>query len=156
MQINSPHETNRFRHNPLAARLAKRAGCLGSRVAFVLAAVLGPLTSLFVITSLVNAYSYNSFLLGFLTILTVALIVGGTLSLPLFIASTSASLTVRYTHSLEYPLLCTTPLSNAQIVRGYVLAALRYVRAPLVLMLGLLPGMEMLLTHLAALFLGHY
>ncbi len=45
-----------------------------------------------------------------------------------------------YADSLEYPTLCVTPLSNDEIVKGYVLAILHYCRGPLTLMISLTPA----------------
>jgi hypothetical protein len=78
-----------------------------------------------------------------LHIIAIALSIGGVLSLPLFAASTAARITVGYACSREYPLLCVTALPDRRIVNGYVHAVLRYIRAPLALMIGLTPAFGM-------------
>jgi hypothetical protein len=64
--------------------------------------LIGSLTSWFIIRSFAVEYRYNLFLLGFLNIVAIALTIGATLSLPLFVASTAARLTGR-PHSRHSP-----------------------------------------------------
>ena len=143
------------RPNPLAARLARRAGCLGGRVALVLAILLGPLTSWFVIKYFV-VESPESIFVGMLSIVAISLTIGAVLSLPLFVASTSARLTVSYAQSQEYPLLFVTTLPDGEIVNGHVFAILRHIRAPLVLVIGLAPAYGMVLRYFGWLFTSSY
>jgi hypothetical protein len=58
-----------------------------------------------------------------------ALIIGSTVRLPVFAASIAATVTVKYARSSEYPLVCVTPLSDAGIMKGFILAALRQYRS---------------------------
>jgi hypothetical protein len=82
----------------------------------------------------------------------IALTIGATLALPLFMASTSARLTVSYARSQEYPLLCVSAIPDSKIANGHVHAMLRYARAPLILTLGLTPAFEIMLTYFVWLF----
>jgi hypothetical protein len=131
--------------NPLAARLARHAGCLGGRVAIVLAILIGPLTS----WTVIRAFHVDTadVFLGMVNTIAIILTLGAVLSLPPFIASTAARVVVSYAHSPEYPLLCVTALSDGEIVTGYVLAILRHVRALLILMLGLAPVFGMMVAY---------
>lgn len=131
--------------NPLAARLTKRAGCLAGNAAATAGVLLGPLTSWLVLRQTTLGYSITPF---FLNIIALVLTLGGTLSLPIFVTYVAVNLTVSYAHSLEYPALCVTSLPSSEIVKGYVLAALRYCRAPILLMVGLMPAFTMWLTPL--------
>ena len=146
MTPNTPQKQSR-QPNPLAVRLAKRAGCLAGKAAAITGALLGPLTSWFIIQQTTLGYSSTLF---FLYIIALALTFGGTLSLPIFVTYVAVNLTVSYTHSLEYPALCATSLPSAKIVKGFVLAVLRYCRAPMLLMIGLTPAFAMWITPLLA------
>ena len=134
--------------NPLTARLTKHAGFLEGRTALVLAAILGPLTSGFMITEMATG-SHYALLPSLLRQLSLVLIFSSTFPLPMFAASIAATLTARYARSSEYSLLCVTSLSDASIVKGCVLAALQRCRALLTLMLGLTPVIEVLLAGFA-------
>jgi hypothetical protein len=124
---------------------------MGGRVALVLAFVIGSLTSCLIIGGELESY-YPYTILAVLNTMATALTIGAVLSLPLFIASTAARFTVSYARSQEYPLLCVTTLSDDKIIMGHILAVLRYVRAPLALMLSLTPAFVIMLTYIAWLF----
>jgi hypothetical protein len=109
-------------------------------------AVLGPLTSWIAIQQ--AASDYYHVISFYLSIFALALTFGGTLSLPIFVTYVAVNLTVGYARSLEYPALCATSLPSAEIVKGYVLAALRYCRAPILLMIGLTPAFTLWFTPL--------
>ncbi|MBN1978842.1 MAG: hypothetical protein JW918_15700 [Anaerolineae bacterium] len=96
--------------------------------------------------------SHYGLFLSLLRQLALALIFSSTFPLPMFAASIAATLTARYARSPEYSLLCVTPLSDAGIVKGCMLAALRRCRALLTLMLGLTPVIEVLLAELVMIF----
>ncbi|MFN2272325.1 MAG: hypothetical protein ACK2US_15880 [Anaerolineae bacterium] len=131
--------------NPLAARLTKRAGCLAGNAAAIVGAVLGPLTSWLVIQETTHIRPGPIFPPYIIALI---LTFGGTLSLPIFVTYVAVNLTVGYARSLEYPALCTTSLPSKEIVKGYVLAALRYCRAPVLLMIGLTPAFALWFTPL--------
>jgi hypothetical protein len=135
MQTNGPHKTDRFRHNPLAARLAKRAGCLGGRIPTALAFVSGLALSACVIREMLLNPHGPFIVSGWSMVLAIAMSV----SLLVFMAYVAATVTSRYMYSLEYPLLCTTTLSDGEIVKAYIAAAMRYGRAVMALLLGLVP-----------------
>jgi hypothetical protein len=144
MASGTPRRKKR-RPNPLAARLTKRAGCLAGNAAAVAGAVLGPLTSWLVTQETTTIRHGPTF---YPYVVALALTFGGTLSLPIFVTYVAVNLTVSYARSLEYPALCATSLPSAEIVEGYVLAALRYCRAPILLMIGLTPAFALWFTPL--------
>jgi hypothetical protein len=150
MTSDTPQKKRRQR-NPLTTRLTKRAGFLGGRTALVLAAILGPLISGFMIIEMATGFYYD-LCPSLLRQLAFALIFSSTFPLPMLAASIAATLTARYARSPEYSLLCVTSLSNASIVKGCVLAALRRCRALLSLMLGLTPVTEVFLAEFAMMF----
>lgn len=86
----------------------------------------------------------------------IALTIGATLSLPLFVASTAARLTVSYARSQEYPLLCVTALPDRRIVSGYVLTVLRYTRSPMALILGMAPAFGVVFTYFTWVYTSSY
>jgi hypothetical protein len=144
MTPDTPREKSR-QPNPLAARLAKRAGCLGGKAAAIVGAVLGSLTSWLVIQETTHIRHGPTF---YPYVIALALTFGGTLSLPIFVTYVAVNLTVGYARSLEYPALCATSLPSKGIVNGYILAALRYCRAPILLMIGLTPAFALWFTSL--------
>lgn len=137
--------------NPLAARLTKRVGCLAGNAAAIVGALLGPPISWLVIQETAIARHGPNF---YPYVIALAITFGGTLSLPIFVTYVAVSLIVGYTRNLEYPVLCTTPLPSSEIVKGYILATLRYCRAPILLMIGLTPALALWLTPFST--LGSY
>jgi hypothetical protein len=108
-------------------------------------AVLGLLTSWLVIRETTTVRHGPTF---YPYVIALALTFGGTLSAPIFVTYFTVNLTTSYARSPEYPALCVTSLPSAEIVEGYVLAALRYCRAPILLMIGLTPAFALWFTSL--------
>lgn len=143
MQVNRALKTKTLWRSPLAARLTKRAGCLAGRAAVVLGAGLALAVSALAILEVASDPGGPYAISGWSTLL--AIIVWP--SLPIFIAYVAASLTVNYARSFEYPLVCTTTLSDAEIVKGYLFATLYYCRSIVALMMGLVPMVTYLLLE---------
>lgn len=126
----------RIAQNPLLVRWTRRTNgrsvrrLLGIGFLISLAAVLLSLLVAAVDAEYAGATETALLLLGISIIAT-----------PPFIAYSAAILTSQELHNVDYPLLCITTLSNAQIVEGFVFSVLYRSRARLMILVGFLPVM---------------
>ncbi len=119
--------------NPMSARLVGRSSIQGWRSAVRLGIVLGAVSLAFGTWQFLYT---DTLILGW-----VALAYGAVALLaPLVIAAAGAISTARDVQSDGYPLLILTDLTDGQIVRGYVSAALYRFRGPLAVLAGLMPA----------------
>jgi hypothetical protein len=124
-------ELKRCLFNPFARRLNHRAGSLIRPLVVWLALLTSLLLSL---TGIVLPREQ-----GFLVICGASAMLATPIVTPLFLSGLAGNLVAKYIRSAEHVVLRLTPLTEAEIVWGYAVAALYRGRAALAFMLGFAP-----------------
>lgn len=123
--------------NPLVIRFTRRSRWPSIRAAFWLTFGLG-VTSLVVATRATLHLREAYFELLTLGLLLISLAM--TLLTPSLVALVAVALTGRDVRSDLHDLLCTTPLSEAALVQGYIFGVLHRLRVLLVVVVGMMPA----------------